>query len=1382
MMLRTRFPLALIGALAACLAFTPPAAAIDSFWEGDVNNNYNTAGNWSTNFVPEGAPGISERAVIGSTQRESTATGTATPLVQTNGVATLASNPPAAGGLVLGLEATSTGSLTISSGTLNNISTSQAAEGADGRIQVGVGGRGYLIMTGGTLTGTGLVVGGEQVTTGDGVSRLDLSGLSTLTVNGTASLSRNLRIAGPSVNLSATGLVRLQAANAYTAVITSPTAHSSIKTSGNLALGGSLSVEYSGAAPALGQTWDLFDFGGSLTGNFNNLSAGGDVPTTGFPATMPGEAYRLRTTTGGTNGNLLQLIHDRVLVLRVNRDTGELSIRNPLAGAISIDGYSVNSPLGSLLAGYKGISGAPAADVNWQKYGLSADSLTELKNDPNSATSVFNLTSVPSVTLGTGFSRTAVGADPANFGASGEDLIFEYTAPGIGVVRGQVEYIGTKFENNLVLRVNQNTGQAFLKNDSLQTIKIDGYSILSSTNALSGAGWTGIGGVWEKSTPPAAGALSETNPIGSTTLAPNAQIAIGSIGSFASADAQAGLSMKFIMAESLVGGGDSPSDIDGDGDVDGADFLAIQRGLGTTTDATDIADWRTAFGGAGGAGPPETFERDAAIVFDATAGVASAAAVPEPRGALLLLVGVLGFILASRRAARDLPLTSTHGVVDALGGVAMKRRVRFCVAAVTTLCALAHTAAPASAVTQGIPLTNRRFELPGPTGTKVVAFDETGTPIPGIIPGWTFGGPGVELWGDEIPGDSGTEGANTEANGNDLLLSTFDGVVFQTSTFNVTSIPATQTYRLTFDARNIFTIDLNDQGFPDSQAELTTRLYYLSADGVTRNTIGSPLVLSALPGDQMNYTIEVLGGSAALTPAIGRPIGVEFDTTSVEFNPQVGHSWVGVDNVLLQIAGVTAGDLNGDGAVNLADYRVIRDNLQESHEFLANGDLNDDGVVNLVDFRTWKSLPAVVSSGVLAQIAAPEPASWALALFGVGAAGRLARQRKSVAPRLESTLHRLPLRFVALTIAVALALLASVRQASAELLLYEPFNIPPYTVGTLEGQNPSIGPGSPTFFDGPWAIGSTGEVIQESTLSYLGSPSQGGSVTSAGEGRVGRYLRTPWDAATEGTFYLSFEASYGTVANPATTNQADLGFRTTEFWAAGGTVGVDSGRSEIGFQAFGVGPNVGLPSTANLRFAHPQTGPIALTDVVFNDFAGTHLIVMKFVLSANDNSDSISVFLDPLTGTEPEVAQASVSNINFTLGAISTISKFGTTGGIRPIFDELRVATTYEEAIPELPLPGDTNGDRLIDLVDYNNIVSHMNQQVGTTLEGDVALANGKQGSDGRVTLGDFRLWRDNRTDLPPGAPANYGIPEPSGVLLALAAAAGLARWARRKP
>jgi T5SS/PEP-CTERM-associated repeat protein len=74
-----------------------------------------------------------------------------------------------------------------------------------------------------------------------------------------------------------------------------------------------------------------------------------------------------------------------------------------------------------------------------------------------------------------------------------------------------------------------------------------------------------------------------------------------------------------------AGGGDA--DFDNDGDVDGNDFLLIQRGLGTTTTAADIALWKTSFGSAVGA----------------------AGSVPEPNAIALSVCGIGALLLRRRR-------------------------------------------------------------------------------------------------------------------------------------------------------------------------------------------------------------------------------------------------------------------------------------------------------------------------------------------------------------------------------------------------------------------------------------------------------------------------------------------------------------------------------------------------------------------------------------------------------------------------------------------------------------------------------------------------------------------------------------------------------------
>ncbi len=78
------------------------------------------------------------------------------------------------------------------------------------------------------------------------------------------------------------------------------------------------------------------------------------------------------------------------------------------------------------------------------------------------------------------------------------------------------------------------------------------------------------------------------------------------------------------------GGGGAPGDFNGDGVVDGADFLVWQRGGSPNpVSAADLAEWRDNFGSGGASG--------------------AAGAVPEPASAIVAAMGLLGLAAAGRR-------------------------------------------------------------------------------------------------------------------------------------------------------------------------------------------------------------------------------------------------------------------------------------------------------------------------------------------------------------------------------------------------------------------------------------------------------------------------------------------------------------------------------------------------------------------------------------------------------------------------------------------------------------------------------------------------------------------------------------------------------------
>ena len=118
------------------------------------------------------------------------------------------------------------------------------------------------------------------------------------------------------------------------------------------------------------------------------------------------------------------------------------------------------------------------------------------------------------------------------------------------------------------------------------------------------------------------------------------------------------------------------------------------------------------------------------------------------------------------------------------------------------------------------------------------------------------------------------------------------------------------------------------------------------------------------------------------------------------------------------------------------------------------------------------------------------------------------------------------------------------------------------------------------------------------------------------------------------------------------------------------------------------------------------------------------------------------------------------------------VSQFGGVGPTYNTIDEIRVSDSWVDSVPNFPLPGDTDNDGDVDLVDYNNIVSHMNMSVGSALLGDVAKADGTQGADGRVTIADFRIWKDHYPTPAAGSGAlgNGAVPEPASEVLLLMA------------
>ncbi|MEM8947073.1 MAG: hypothetical protein AAGD11_18005 [Planctomycetota bacterium] len=205
----------------------------------------------------------------------------------------------------------------------------------------------------------------------------------------------------------------------------------------------------------------------------------------------------------------------------------------------------------------------------------------------------------------------------------------------------------------LKLQVNTTTGAMTIANDTSIDFDINSYRISSTTDDLNFAGWNslsdqvidavdgvdpdsvvgnGIGETWDEAGGSDDGVLAESFLQGSSLFSSGRSESLGT--SFKVGGDTDSLNFQYRVASNgalfdgeieIITGG-LAADADNDGDVDGADFLILQR-----TNRGLIAQWQTEYGT--GAGP-----------------LAAAQTVPEPTA--LLLFTLSGLLTACGRRAR----------------------------------------------------------------------------------------------------------------------------------------------------------------------------------------------------------------------------------------------------------------------------------------------------------------------------------------------------------------------------------------------------------------------------------------------------------------------------------------------------------------------------------------------------------------------------------------------------------------------------------------------------------------------------------------------------------------------------------------------------------
>lgn len=405
----------------------------------------------------------------------------------------------------------------------------------------------------------------------------------------------------------------------YQVQVTGASSAGSLSTLGVARLAGALELNFDGYTPNPGNSWTILD-ASTIIGSFDSVVSNGSLASN--QAIVVGQVD-LGGGRLGVNASVEEL-----LMVEVNRDTGQVRITQPGSSNIAFDGYFVGSDGGLLSddpADWTSLTESGQYGNDWVETAQTTHNVGELKIGADATFS-------GEVNLGNIYNPFG-----GNFGESVEDLEFGFRRSSDGAeFNGLVHFTGTT-ANSLVLQVDPSgTGDAFLRNTSHTTVQIDGYEVLSSEGALSTSGWNSLdeqdsqANAWLEALDVGPNLLAEFDSEGFTTIAPGASLNLGPLFTGGAQDLQ----FNFLMMgqeEGTTGvvvyepfAGTTSGDFDGDGDVDGADFLAWQRGESPNPlSAADLAAWQTNYG--------------------ATASTVAVNAVPEPQTMLLLVLSLLGW-------------------------------------------------------------------------------------------------------------------------------------------------------------------------------------------------------------------------------------------------------------------------------------------------------------------------------------------------------------------------------------------------------------------------------------------------------------------------------------------------------------------------------------------------------------------------------------------------------------------------------------------------------------------------------------------------------------------------------------------------------------------
>jgi hypothetical protein len=264
------------------------------------------------------------------------------------------------------------------------------------------------------------------------------------------------------------------------------------------------------------------------------------------------------------------------------------------------------------------------------------------------------------------------------------------------------------------------------------------------------------------------------------------------------------------------------------------------------------------------------------------------------------------------------------------------------------------------------------------------------------------------------------------------------------------------------------------------------------------------------------------------------------------------------------------------------------------------------------------------------------------------------------------------------------AALLACASAHAQLLSSESFSgytvgspitsdIPAPTVAGYTGNWTAVDFGTkyPTATAGSLSYGGAGYAA--SPGNNIAVPSYSGGIAAGNSGRVYRLLdsTTTVTSSTVGTLYLSWLFQDGNQAGSAGTV-----YQTLDLY--------NGAANSNGPRAFNAGITTnGGQSGDQYNFGVNE----AYTSTGVNVDAGVHLFVAEFNLSANNNADSVTTWLDPTLGANNPAGGITVSGVNIAFDhlAISDYASNGTIGN-SGAWSNIRFGTTFN-SVTIAPVP-----------------------------------------------------------------------------------------------